>query len=223
MKAILSLLLLLTLNTYAKENVYHKSTKRTYQIEKCEGWSLYVNVDILKETKWPAAKQLLTKQLSQIKKVLKDSVIKSMQKVSIYIDNPTNGKNVAQYHPSAKWLSKNSYSPKKVGCVDIANISSFTRYSKTQPWVLLHELIHSYHHQVLKFNHKEIMDCYKEVMVTDKYKKVSYINDRTRNHYARTDHKEYFSEAAEVYFGKNDFFHSTKLKFSSMIRASVSF
>ena len=73
-----------------------------------------------------------------------------------------------------------------------------------------HELIHSYRHQTLNYNHKEIIACYKEAMATDKYKKVSYIDGRKRNHYARTDHKEYFSEAAEAYFGKNDFFPFNK-------------
>jgi hypothetical protein len=96
------------MNTYAKEIVYHKTTKRTYQIQKCEGWSLYVNLDILKEKKWPAAKELMSEQLTQVKKVLKDAVIEDMQKVPIFIDVPTNGKSGAQYHPSAKWLTKNN-------------------------------------------------------------------------------------------------------------------
>ena len=38
------------------------------------------------------------------------------------------------------------------------------------------------------------------------YEEVLHINGREVRHYALTNHKEYFAEATEAYFGTNDFF-----------------
>jgi hypothetical protein len=35
---------------------------------------------------------------------------------------------------------------------------------------------------------------------------VLHIDGRTQSHYALTNHKEYFAEMSEAYFGMNDFF-----------------
>ncbi|MEE3219803.1 MAG: zinc-dependent peptidase, partial [Planctomycetota bacterium] len=39
-----------------------------------------------------------------------------------------------------------------------------------------------------------------------KYEKVLLYNGRKVRHYALTNHKEYFAECSEAYFGTNDFY-----------------
>ena len=62
------------------------------------------------------------------------------------------------YHPDAGWLKAHGMNPEKQGCVEIANPVTFLKWSIAQPWMVLHELAHAYHHQFLKngFENAEI-------------------------------------------------------------------
>ena len=202
--------LLFVCSGFANEKIYHEVTKRTFIVEDIEGWTVCVNETVLKDKDWPMAKRIMSNQLFNLKRRLKDEVVTDMQKVKIYVDIKQKGKGGAEYHPSKQWLKNNGFAPEKAQCIEISGIQGFIRYERYQPWVMLHELIHSYHHQVLKFDNKEIIKCYQDIMKKEKYKKTLYVDGRTRFHYSRTDHKEYFAEAAEAYFGVNDYYPFTK-------------
>ena len=73
------------------------------------------------------------------------------------------------------------------------------------PAVILHELAHAYHDQVLGFDEAEILKAYEAAMKEGNYEKVLLFNGETVRHYATTNHKEYFAEATEAYFYRNDF------------------
>lgn len=188
------------------ETITDKHNNRTFKIENIEGWKFLINVEILKSENWPVAKRIISNQLFGMKLFLKDEVIKDMQKVKIYVDIKQKGKSGAEYHPSKKWLVDNGFSPEKAKCIEISSIDQYLRYVKYQPWVMLHELIHSYHDQVLGFENKEIIECYKNALKAGKYGEVLHIKSKKVKHYSSTNHKEYFSEAAEAYFGTNDFY-----------------
>jgi len=80
------------------------------------------------------------------------------------------------------------------------------RNVREQPWVILHELAHEYHDQYLGFENPKIKEAY------ERYKKSGHgdatllFNGTRVRHYALTDHKEFFAEMTEAYFGVNDFF-----------------
>ena len=80
------------------------------------------------------------------------------------------------------------------------------RQVNEQPWCVLHELAHAYHDQVLGFDDPRILQAY------DRYKKsghgdsVLLITGQHVRHYALTNHKEFFAEMSEAYFGFNDSF-----------------
>ena len=74
------------------------------------------------------------------------------------------------------------------------------------PYVVLHELAHSYHDQVLSFDHPDVKNAYENA----KQKKILedvllYTGERVQ-HYGLSNHKEYFAESTEAYFGVNDFY-----------------
>ena len=207
MKIILiTLLCLLSTSCQSSQTHFDEHVKRTFHIEILEGWQLYINAEVLKNPAWPEAKRIMAFQLYNIKKVLNEQVIKDMQKVRIYIDIPQKGKSGAEYHPSKKWLVDNNFSPEKAKCVEVSNVDNFIKYTMRQPWVMLHELMHSYHDQVLSFDNPEVLACYQKAMADKKYRKVKMVDGRVRLHYSRTNHKEYLAEAAEAYFGVNDYF-----------------
>ena len=75
-----------------------------------------------------------------------------------------------------------------------------------QPLVVLHELAHAYHDQVLSWDYEPIREAFDAAVKEGQYEKVLHIDGRTVRHYALTDHKEYFAEATEAWFGCNDFY-----------------
>ncbi|MCM8527449.1 MAG: hypothetical protein NE327_13085 [Lentisphaeraceae bacterium] len=192
------------------ETIHDSHVNRTFSVQNIEGWNFRINVDVLKEKEWPTAKRIISNQLFSLKRFLKEEVVQDLQKVVIYVDIKQKGKSGAEYHPSKKWLIDNKFSPEKAKCIEISNISQFIRYTKTQPWVMLHELMHSYHDQVLKFDNKEILECFNNAIKAGKYGKVKHISGREVKHYSATNHKEYWSEACEAYFGTNDFYPFVK-------------
>jgi hypothetical protein len=94
---------------------------------------------------------------------------------------------------------------KKVHITRAANLLSRGQMLK-HPAVILHELAHAYHDQVLGFDEPRIVEAYKAAMKKGLYDKVLlYTGDRVR-HYAATNHKEYFAEGTESFFYRNDFY-----------------
>lgn len=137
--------------------------------------------------------------------------IDSLKAVPIFMDwNTTSG--AAQYHPSETWLVANGYIPEKAMCVEISNITNFINWTnQNQPYMVLHELSHAYHHRVLNFNDPTITNAFNNAISNNLYTNISYhtgggnyINQATA--YALTNEKEFFAEITEAYFGLNDYF-----------------
>ena len=74
------------------------------------------------------------------------------------------------------------------------------------PMLLLHELAHAYHDQVLSFDHPEIKAAYEQVVKSGIYDAVRRNNGRTEQAYALSSRMEYFAESSEAFFGINDFY-----------------
>jgi dipeptidyl-peptidase-4 len=74
------------------------------------------------------------------------------------------------------------------------------------PMVVLHELAHAYHDEVLGFDDPRIIAAYKQAMDKGLYDKVLTYTGREVQAYAATNEKEYFAEATEAYFYRNDFY-----------------
>jgi hypothetical protein len=110
------------------------------------------------------------------------------------------------YHVSAGWLRDHDMNPDKAGAVEIANAKNFLTWTHQQPWMVLHELAHGYHHQFLGFGHAGVRACYKNAVESKSYESVLHINGRKERAYALTNEMEYFAEASEAYFGTNDFY-----------------
>ena len=110
------------------------------------------------------------------------------------------------YHVSKRWLVPNGYNPDKEGTVEIGNAVAFLRWTKHQPWMVLHELAHGYHHRVLGYGHAGIRAAHGAAKKAGIYDEVLHIDGSKRRHYALTNPQEYFAEATEAYFGTNDFY-----------------
>ena len=113
-----------------------------------------------------------------------------------------------QYHPSKRWLREHGHDERLARKVHIPvakNLLSRKQLLK-HPAVVLHELAHAYHDQILGFDEQRIVTAFQAARTAKKYLRVLAHTGRLVRHYALTDHKEYFAEGTEAYLYRNDFY-----------------
>jgi len=189
-------------------------------VKKIEGWTVHIDPQLLDggahQEEGKKAIAMLRNHLQRIAILIPQKPLKGLRKVGIWLEHAHPELTSMQYHPGAQWLIGKGYDPtlnKKVHIPHAANLYSRQQMLK-HPAVILHELAHGYHDQVLGFDHPGILKAYTKAMAAGTYEKVLLYNGKIVRHYAATDHKEYFAEATEAYLYRNDFypFVSAELK-----------
>jgi hypothetical protein len=176
-----------------------------------EGWTVRVDDRLLQapdDELGKKAMRFLEAKLIDIKAVVPADKLKKLQSVKIVLDL-THGKlGPMQYHPSAEWLKSNGYSAELAKCVHLPRAADVAtvRNTREQPWVILHELAHAYHDQVLGFEEPRVKEAFDKYKKSGRGDKTLLYDGRRVKHYALTDHKEFFAEMTESWFGSNDFF-----------------
>jgi len=179
-----------------------------YERQDTEGWTVFVNRRLLTDQAdlGRQALRLLEAKLYEIRRVAPETACRELRKVPIWLGVNDGHAPCAEYHPSREWLRKNGYNPDKAKCVEIGCAEKFLKWSKQQPMMVLHELAHAYHHQVIGHDHGALRSAYKAALKSGIYDAVLCCDGRTKRAYAMTDVKEYFAELTECYFGTNDFY-----------------
>ncbi len=183
----------------------------TYSERTVEGWRVLVNDRLLPDGAdaelGSRALALLQARLFEVLHVVPEDVAPALQAVPIWIevDNDRQGPG-ACYHPSAAWLRDNGFDDRKARAIEICRADNFLNWSHDQPAMLLHELAHAYHDQHLDFEESRIKAAYEAARESGIYEEVLHISGRNRRAYALENHKEYFAELTEAYFGTNDFY-----------------
>jgi hypothetical protein len=75
-----------------------------------------------------------------------------------------------------------------------------------QPWMVLHELAHAYHHQALEYSHEGIAKAFAAARESGSYEEILRCNGNRERAYGMNNAQEYFAELSEAYFGVNDFY-----------------
>src|SRR5205807_1716057 len=90
------------------------------------------------------------------------------------------------YHPAVDWLREHGMNPEKARCVEIAGAETFLAWTLQQPWMVLHELAHAYHDQVLThgFENAEVRAAYDAAVKSGRYTSVLRWSGKTERHYA---------------------------------------
>jgi len=179
-------------------------------IEKIEGWTIELDPAL----KAPDQQKLLrdvrkamANHLQRIVYILPPEKTKALRKLPIRIDLEHKLGNM-QYHPARQWLIANGHDPsleKRVHIPRARSLLARGTWAK-HPYVILHELAHAYHDQVLGFGHPEILKAYNRSEKARLYERVLLYRGGKTRHYARTNHKEFFAEMTESYLGVNDFY-----------------
>lgn len=145
-------------------------------------------------------------QLYQITRVVPAQPFARLRAIPIGVERSSEKFPCLCYHESREWLRTHSVDPEKTGAVELANPKTFLTWTREQPWMVLHELAHGYHQQVLGHEHAGIRRCYENGKTGKTYESVLRSNGRKERHYALNNEKEYFAEATEAFFGTNDFY-----------------
>jgi len=181
-----------------------------YEERSIEGWTIVLNKNFAKEHPDLCRRtlKLLRFQLYQIPRKVPAEAVKKLRKVHIWVELAEPHHPCMAYHPGVGWLKDHDMNPDKVKCVELANAENFLEWTKAQPWMVLHELAHAYHHQFLKdgFDNAELLAAFQGVKAEKNYESVLRINGRNDRAYALTNQMEYFAETSEAYFGTNDFY-----------------
>ena len=200
---------LLSDSASAQQTVASKPASHT--VRSVEGWTVRVDDRLLappNEALGARALRFLEYKLSDIKSVVAVGPLARLQAVTIVLDLSHGKLRSMQYHPGADWLAENGYATNLVKCVHIPEAADLAtpRNITEQPWVVLHELAHAYHDQVLGFEEPRILKGYKDYKRSGHGDRALLYDGSLVRHYGLTDQKEFFAEMTESYFGQDDFF-----------------
>lgn len=178
-----------------------------------EGFTVFVDPALLPggeaEELGARAVKVLDAQLTMIVQVMGESeALKKLQTCPIWLEHHHKDLGSMQYHPDKRWLTKRNYDPRLTKMVHIPRAKSLVSAGivRKMPWVIMHELAHAYHDQVIGHARKDIREAYDAAVESGIYKKVLFIRGGKVRHYGLSNIYEYFAEGTEAYFGSNDFY-----------------
>jgi hypothetical protein len=197
---------------YAKSAAKELKTARFDPVEKdIEGWTVHVDPQMLKGEHSQAgvkALKMLANHLQRVAVLMPADKLAEMRKLEIWIEHqhPTLGS--MQYHPSIGWLRSHGHDPRLAKKVHIPRAKALLSRQQMikHPAVVLHELAHAYHDQVLSFDNPRIIEVFKKAKDAGIYEKSLLYTGKRVRHYGLSNHKEYFAEGTEAYFYRNDFY-----------------
>ena len=177
-----------------------------YELIQMRGWTVRVNPALLADPPlWNAVRDELDHQLYAITRVVPQPALDRIRRIEIWAELEMHKTACMCYHVSRGWLVPNGYNGDKEGTVEIGNAKAFLEWTRSQPWMVLHELAHGYHHQVFGYDHRGIVEAFERSRDAGYYDEVGHISGRPRRHYALTNQMEWFAETTEALFGTNDF------------------
>ena len=129
-----------------------------YTDRSLEGWVIRVSDRLLnnEKGKTEAAIDLLRQQLATVAAQLPGAIVERLRDVPIWMSPEYKGvRPTAEYHPDSNWLQKAGRPAALVKCVELTNISIFPQECRRMPMLIMHELAHAYHDQVLGFDNAQ--------------------------------------------------------------------
>jgi dipeptidyl-peptidase-4 len=172
-----------------------------------QGWTIHVEDKLFeqKELKEDVL-ALLRNELWEIRTRLPQAVVQRLQKVKMRFHLNRTECPGGVYHPSPVWLSEHGLPPDWAEGIEFGVAKNFLTWSRTQPDMVLHELSHAWHHQVLGYEHEGIRKAFDAAVKSGSLERVPYVHGGERRAYARNNPQEFFAEMSEAWWGVNDFY-----------------
>jgi len=195
--------------------LFARAAEPTHQTNVIEGWTVLVDIRLLKDEPEDTAKALglLRIQLQEIVRVVPSPAVARLREIPLWFSPPyASSRSGAEYHPDAGWLRSNQRNPAMARGVEFSGVKDFEAETRRMPNFTLHELAHGYHDRVLEggFDHAGIKALYEKAKASGIYDRVQRQDSEGRRRidraYALSSPMEYFAESTEAYFTRNDFF-----------------
>lgn len=178
------------------------------------GWTVHLHDQLWRDEPVATrrALELLDGQLHRVVEVVPKKALGHLRDVPLWINPEYEGiAGSAEYHAEAGWLRKNGRNPEMGKAVEITNVKKFPFENRRMPFLLLHELAHAYHNQVVADGYRDadLKAAYERARDSGSYDSVARFNGNKTvkdKAYGMSNPMEYFAESTEAYFGKNDFF-----------------
>lgn len=181
-----------------------------YDDQSIYGWTVRVNHALSQGEPKLSARvlELLKFQLYQITREVPRPALGKLQTVVIWVELNDPLFPCMCYHPDHDWVVAHGLDARKTHGVELANSRNFLQWEHRQPWMVLHELSHAYHHDFLPggFDNPQVEAAYNNAKDKRLYDAVLRNSGRTERAYALTNRMEYFAECSEAFFGTNDFY-----------------
>ncbi|MGE0757638.1 MAG: hypothetical protein AB7O38_11480, partial [Pirellulaceae bacterium] len=176
-----------------------------------EGWTVHVEPALLDgehAAEGARALTMLANHLQRIQILVSAEPLEKLRRIELWIEHSHPTLKAMQYHPSQDWLESHGHDPRltrKVHITQARELLSREQMLK-HPAVILHELAHGFHDQVLSFDNPEIIAVFDRAKAARVYEEVLLYTGKKVRHYGLSNHKEYFAEGTEAFFYRNDFY-----------------
>ena len=176
-----------------------------------QGWKVSVDPVLLTDENkavYGRAVEALANHLQRIEYIVPAERLEQLKQLPIWLELENKVLRSMQYHPGRGWLVRNGHDPRLVKHVHIPRAKALydTHMWAKHPYVILHELAHAYHDQVLDFDNENVLRVFNSAKDSGLYDNVLLYTGKRVKHYGMTNQMEYFAEQTEAYFGVNDFY-----------------
>ncbi|MBK7641548.1 MAG: hypothetical protein IPJ19_00635 [Planctomycetes bacterium] len=182
------------------------AAKDAYELRELRGWSVHVERTLLEEGECGAeALELLDVKLYDVARMVPAGALAKLRAIPIWLSRADSVAPCSCYHPSAQWLKEHGHDARKAKAVEITNAKTFLEWTHEQPAMVLHELAHGYHDQVLGQDEASLRAAFESVKQSKQLEDVLRYGGSHGKAYALENVNEFFAEMSEAWFGTNDF------------------
>ncbi len=152
--------------------------------------------------------QFLEASAKRMQDVIPSTAWKKISGTPIWLEYEADKPHVGAYFGAPEVLAANGVAVAKARSIQFYSSLAVMAGSARNP--LLHEIAHAYHDRVLSYAYDPVLAAYRSAQLNGRYDGVRRPSGRVEQAYAMTDHREFFAELSEAYFGTVDYFPFTR-------------
>jgi hypothetical protein len=187
---------------------------RDRQVRQVRGWTLRIDERLVAKDAASVEKAvvILDAQLAKVERLIPAKAVERLRSVPLNFSLPyPDRRPTAEYHGGLAWVKQVGREIALAKAIEFTNIDRFEPENRRMPVLVLHELAHAYHDQVIPggYQNKDILGVFQQAKAAGTYDAVKRWTgekfvEKPSKAYAMTNQMEYFAEVTEAYFDRND-------------------